>query len=162
MIEIDIKPYFDATKYEVFSIKRKDDKKRRDKNFDGGDLYIRQGTITQEVADKDREGFCDVVTFNAKERHRQELKLMNLQSGSYNIDICLNRLICRGFTKMNDNEHQYILIVDQMDEVSVFDHEWISKIRCVLLIKLKVFGIKTLENILWICSHKTQIVRFTI
>ena len=98
VIEIDVEPTYDVCQNEVFFVRR--GKKGQ------LELFVRQGTMTQGVAEKDRDNFCNVVAANAKERKRQETKLIIAQGGSTNIDTRLNHTVCQGMPKLHDAEYQ--------------------------------------------------------
>ena len=98
VIEIDVEPTFDVCRNEIFFIRRGKKGKQ--------DLYVRQGTMTQGVTQKDRDNFCNVVAANAKERKRLETKLTIAQGGSSNIDTRLNHTVCQGMPKLHDTEYQ--------------------------------------------------------
>ena len=129
VIEIDVEPSYNHTLNEVFYVKRKASKNKNEsrKTFDGGDLYIRNGTTTQKVDEKKRGDFSRKVAENAKIRKEQETKLQN-RSGS-NVDVTLNNAICRGHAKIRDGEYQYIMVVDELDESEHTNFDWIPKIR---------------------------------
>jgi hypothetical protein len=137
VVEVDVNPKSSICGLTIFYLKKKTVKSdyrvqspTNGKNY-VREFYIRIGTSSKSVADNEKEmrNLVSDVSLCARERQdvEEEIEMRNSPNEK---EVKMRKLICRGRSRICDDDLTYCLVIDEFRDRSVFqDFAWIPSVN---------------------------------